>query len=174
MDKVDWKIFVPWILAIATALIGIWQYADKSAQTNREPFLRQQLALVTEAVEKVSTLATSRNLATWKAARERFWELYWGPLSMVEDSAIEGWMIRAGALLGNPRDPVPAQPPVGLADTAYCLAHAARQLVIISWHAELPLFARPNCDTLLLEKVEPRLVDPEPGWEVAPEKAGPA
>ena len=53
----DWKIAVPWVLSLATVAIGVWQYADKQAQANREPFLKKQLELVFEASETVARLA---------------------------------------------------------------------------------------------------------------------
>ncbi|TIT47937.1 MAG: hypothetical protein E5W64_15760, partial [Mesorhizobium sp.] len=85
MDHLDWKTFVPWAISIATVLLGIWQYSDKQAQANREPFLKEQTRLLFEASETVSTLANTTDPAVWKNARSRFWTLYWGPLSLVED-----------------------------------------------------------------------------------------
>jgi hypothetical protein len=136
--QVDWKIFVPWVLTVATAGIGIWQYADKQAQTNREPFLREQLKLVFEASEAVSKLATLTDAAEWEKARTDFWVLYWGPLGIVEDPAVAKCMIKAGALVPRPGQPVPPLPLASLEPHSIRLSHAARDLVLDSWNVSLP------------------------------------
>ena len=75
--KFDWKVAIPWFLSLVTVAVGIWQYADKQAQANREPFLRKQLDLIFEASDTVSLLANSTNPEAWEKARARFWVLYW-------------------------------------------------------------------------------------------------
>lgn len=144
MGSFDWKIAVPWLLTLFTAGVGIWQYADKSDQSAREPFLRQQLTLVTEAVETVGTLASSTDTEDWELKRERFWALYWGSLSMVEDPAVERWMVRAGQVIPKPGEAIPPLPLSGLTTPSLCLAHAARDLVLSSWNVKLPQLARPD------------------------------
>ena len=49
------------------------------------PELRARLiAQCEEATTVTSTLATSTDLQTWRAARDRFWVLYWGPMYTLE------------------------------------------------------------------------------------------
>ena len=134
----DWKLAVPWVLGVATIAAGIWQYADKQAQANREPFLREQLELVFEASEKVSTLANSTDPETWSEAHERFWVLYWGPLGLVEDRNVESCMVKAGTIVPKPGAAIPALPLVALQDTSLRLSHAARDLILAGWNIDLP------------------------------------
>jgi len=134
----DWKLAVPWVLGLATIGAGIWQYADKQAQANREPFLRQQLELVFEASEKVSVLANSTDPQTWKDAHDRFWVLYWGPLGLVEDRNVESCMVKAGNIVPKPGAATPPLPLTALQDTSLKLSHAARDLILAGWNVDLP------------------------------------
>lgn len=136
--KFDWKIAVPWLLSLLTFAVGIWQYADKQAQANREPFLKKQMDLVFEASDTVSTLANATDAESWKKARARFWVLYWGPLGIVEDSRIARCMIDAGRLVPQPQADVPALPVTGLRTTSIRLSHVARDFILDNWDVQLP------------------------------------
>jgi len=142
MNGFDWKATIPWLLSLATIAIGIWQYADKQAQANREPFLREQMKFLFEASDVVSTLASTTDAKTWQDARARFWVLYWGPLSLVEDIPVERCMVKAGALVPPPEiAETPELPLKKLQNISYELAHLARNLVIQSWDAQLAMTA---------------------------------
>jgi hypothetical protein len=135
----DWKIAIPWLLSLVTVAVGIWQYADKQAQANREPFLREQLKLVFEASETVSKLANLTTPNEWQEARTRFWVLYWGPLGLVEDPAVARCMVKAGLIVPGPeKTEVPALPLATLKQTSIQLSHAARDLILSSWDVSLP------------------------------------
>lgn len=134
----DWKTTVPWLLSIATIGIGIWQYADKQAQANREPFLQQQLKLVFEATEVVSVLANTTDPKTWGEKRERFWVLYWGPLGVVESRLVARCMKLAGTKIPKPGEPIPELPMEQLDAISLALSHAARDLILSSWQVHLP------------------------------------
>jgi hypothetical protein len=135
----DWKIVVPWLLSVVTVAVGIWQYADKQAQANREPFLKEQLKLVFEASETVAKLANVTDPKTWQEARTRFWVLYWGPLGLVEDAVVARCMIKAGQIIPGPEHAeVPPLPLSGLKQTSIQLSHAARNLILDSWDVSLP------------------------------------
>jgi hypothetical protein len=139
----DWKVFVPWMLTLATLIAGIWQYADKQAQANREPFLLKQLDLVFEASQTVSVLSNSTDSAAWEKARVRFWELYWGPLGLVEDGAVERCMRQAGLIVPQPGTNPGTLPLTKLRSVSLELSHAARDLVLESWNTSLaPLASR--------------------------------
>jgi hypothetical protein len=139
MDRFDWKTLIPWLLSIATIAIGIWQYADKQAQANREPFLKEQLRLVFEASETVSTLANSTDEKIWQEARTKFWTLYWGPLGIVEDRDVASAMVEAGRLVpGTDKPGAPPLPLAALRQPSLKLSHAARDLILESWGVDLP------------------------------------
>lgn len=60
----------------------------------RKPFLERQQALYFEAASAASKLVTSDEGAEREAARKRFYHLFWGELSVVEDELVEGAMVR--------------------------------------------------------------------------------
>lgn len=136
--KTDWKTVIPWLMSIATIAIGIWQYADKQAQANREPFLKEQLDLVFEASNVVSTLANTTNTETWELNRERFWVLFWGPLGVVESRQVARCMAAAGTKIPKPGKPMPELPLSDLENVSLALSHASRELILNSWQVSLP------------------------------------
>jgi len=60
----------------------------------RKPFLERQQALYFEATSAASKLATLDRGAERDAAHKRFYHLFWGELSMVEDELVESAMVR--------------------------------------------------------------------------------
>ena len=143
--NLDWKIGIPWALSLATVAIGVWQYADKQAQANREPFLKRQLELVFEASETVSVLANSTDPIAWEKARARFWVLYWGPLSIVEDNRIVTCMVVAHKMVPEPQVKItPELPLTALQTTSLSLAHVARDFILESWDVQLPALPPPS------------------------------
>jgi hypothetical protein len=131
-------VVIPWLLTLLTAGIGIWKVTAEQGQANRQPFLQKQLELAFQTSETASQLATLTNPDDWEKARLKFWLLYWGPLSVVEDRNVESEMVKFG-------QPVPAQPVANpklpmtsLEVPSYDLAHALRDLVLSSWNVNLP------------------------------------
>ena len=55
---------------------------------SQRPYREKQIELYFEASRAASTIATSSNLQEKATAEERFWNLYWGPLSVVEDTLV--------------------------------------------------------------------------------------
>jgi hypothetical protein len=143
MGGLNLTVVVPWILTLATALGGIWQFTAQQSQANRKPFLEKQLELSFQAAEMAGRLASETDAAEWEKARIAFWRLYWGPLSVVEDTAVESAMVEFGKLV--PTEPVnaPKLPMSSLGVPSYNLAHALRDLVLASWKVDLaPLQGR--------------------------------
>jgi hypothetical protein len=137
MEKINFSVVIPWVLSLLTAGIGIWQFGVQQGQANRQPFLQKQLELTFQTSETASQLATLTNPDDWEKARLKFWLLYWGPLSVVEDRNVETEMVKFGQLV--PAQPVanPKLPMTSLEVPSYNLAHALRDLVLISWDVKL-------------------------------------
>jgi hypothetical protein len=137
-NGISLAIIIPWILTLVTALIGIWQFTVQQSQSNRQQFLQKQLELAFQASESASRLATLTEPAEWEKARQTFWILYWGPLSIVENRAVESAMVEFGK--GVPPEPVSnlKLPMASLQVPSYELAHALRDLVLDSWNVHLP------------------------------------
>jgi len=72
------------------------QAAIVSVRESRKPFLERQLALYFEATKAAAQLSTLPRGAAWNAARQRFWELYWGELGLVEDPGVLAAMVTFG------------------------------------------------------------------------------
>jgi hypothetical protein len=72
----------------------------------RKPYLKQQMELCINASESAAVLASTHDYAMWEKARERFWVLYWRPLSIVEMpfgddiGPVEQLMVAIGNKLG--------------------------------------------------------------------------
>ncbi|WP_162917088.1 ATP synthase subunit B family protein [Dongia deserti] len=76
------------------------RYAESRRIEATRPFLEMQLKLYTEAAQVTSRIATGSGDTS--ADQRRFWELYTGELSMVEDGAVSKAMVEFGtALEGN-------------------------------------------------------------------------
>jgi hypothetical protein len=124
--------------AAATALVGIWQFRNQREQSNRQPFLQKQLELCFEASDTAARLATETDRTEWEKARLRFWRLYWGTLSIVEDTNVEKAMMALGELVPDRPVPQPELPMKSLEEPSLSLAHAARILILKSWNVDLP------------------------------------
>lgn len=76
--------------------LAFWTVVEFSASASfvaKKPFLERQLNLCFEAAATVSTLATTTDSGVRKKARIRFFELFWGELVLVENTAVAGAMI---------------------------------------------------------------------------------
>jgi hypothetical protein len=103
----------------------------------RKPYLKQQMELCINASESAAVLASTHDYAMWEKARERFWVLYWRPLSIVEMpfgddiGPVEQLMVAIGNKLG----PVKDNPELPLGEMellSFQLAHHCRDLILRS------------------------------------------
>ena len=138
------KVVTP-ILAVATFGWGIYTYKDASrlererrqeeawrnAETRRieatRPYLDRQLTLYTEVTRLTATIVTSLDSSEIEKATNRFYELYWGELALVEHGQVEGAMVAFREALEGKR------PGDDLGQLALRLAHACRDELAASW-----------------------------------------
>lgn len=146
----NWQVLVSALIGAATIGVGIWQFREDSemrAHTARlearKPFLEKQMALCFAASEAAATLATTTDSERWRASRETFWMLYWGPLSVVERplaagevGPVEARMVAFGKRL-KPLQENPELPLSELQTNSFDLAHACRDLMFDSWEIEV-------------------------------------
>lgn len=137
MVDIDWKTAIPWALSLATLSVGIWQYVDKAAQANREPFLREQLKLAIETSDVVARLSTTTDPKQWETDRNRFWTIYYGPLAFFEDVEVERKMVEVGNVVPRPGLPTPNLPFVSLQSKALSLDYELRRLTLDAWRIDL-------------------------------------
>jgi hypothetical protein len=117
---------------LLTALIGLYWNFRNAKSARKEPFLRKQLELCHDASLSAARLASLANIDEWLLARQRFWELFWGPLSIVEDIDVKKAMENFGAELRELGDS-PTLPAKLLGRHSFRLARAIRVLILKSW-----------------------------------------
>ncbi len=120
--------FQPWHL-VANYLATIRRDVETRNLEARKQYLTRQLELYTEATRAAAKLATSnQDSREFAAAKQRFWELYWGELSMVENAEVETAMKWMGNCLDGECG--------GCFNLERCslgLAHACRRSLADSW-----------------------------------------
>ena len=126
------------LVAVAGFVWGIYQYFDnreREIETARvqatRPFLDRQMTLYTDATRAVAVIATSADAAEKAKAEQRFWELYWGELALVEDHRVENAMVAFKNGLVGQIDKADLQ------QLALDLAHACRESLADSWGVDL-------------------------------------
>ena len=138
---------IKWVtafVAVGGLLWGITSFlitsriqAETRQLESRKPFLERQLRLYEEATKNASILATSSDVNAIEPARQRFWELYWGELAMVEngglnakEGGVESAMVKFGDCMNKGCTQAALQP------LALRLAHACRDSLAVSWGVE--------------------------------------
>ena len=153
-----WLKIVSPLLAIAAFLWGIYTYrdaarqqlertsieADHIAQTRRieatRPYLDTQLALYIEATQVTAIIATSKDEKEVEENKQRFRELYWGELALVEHGKVIQAMIAFHVALDSNKEQSE------LARLALNLAHACREELAISWGVDNWRTTQPTSD----------------------------
>jgi hypothetical protein len=125
------------LTAVITALITLVVYWLQQRQKNRKPFLQRQLDLCFAATQAAASLASEVDTGKWKEARTTFWQLYWGPLSIVESREVEAAMFEFGKLVPTGEIVEQHLPVTALQIPSYELAHAVRKLILKSWGVHL-------------------------------------
>ena len=122
-------------IAVLTFLFGVIQYfrSERTKQDDRRieaarPFLELQLKLYQDVTGAASTIVTSQVAAERDAASLRFKRLYWGQLSMVEDTSVEAAMVNFASALDEGADLESLQ------IASLELAHACRASLSRSWN----------------------------------------
>ena len=124
------------VVALGGLALGIVNYlatVRRDAETRnleaRKTYLTRQLDLYTDATRAAAKLATMPpDSAEYLKARARFWELYWGELSMVENREVEAAMKGMGDCLNRQGGVCPR-----LTQHSLDLAHACRRSLAESW-----------------------------------------
>jgi hypothetical protein len=115
---------------------------------SQKPFLEKQLNAYFEAASMASQLATldlRSKLDDWQKARQRFWELYWGELAVVESTEVASAMVSYRNALLPLMDCVDANKiddcsglQKALSTASLALAHEARKSIEEGWGYQLP------------------------------------
>jgi len=127
------------IVAVVVALWALTQFisakidaADTERLKAQQPFLTKQLDTYSEVMKQVGILITvPRDRKEWVQSEERYWQLYWSELSVVESPEVEGGMVRfANQLNIFKRDGSNIDT---LQNCSYELAHYVRASIQARW-----------------------------------------
>ena len=138
---------------LVSGFIAFEQYKSEAKQVREtqqfeaaKPFLQRQLDLCVEASDAAATLASARDADRIATALDRFWELYFGSLHIVEDTgenSVEAKMILFGRIVNKlPSDSkdlvVLGSEQRGLNDASLEIARACRRLIEQGWQSVVP------------------------------------
>ena len=145
-QKKSWNL-APLITILVAAIpvtVGLTQYYITRQTEFRKRFWEEQVAVYREAEDAAAEIAMSPDLKSAADARQRFWKLYWGKLSMIEHREVEQAMIAFGVTLaacekGESNDCFDTTVKEGSTSTAlrrltYVLAHCARYSLAMTWN----------------------------------------
>jgi homospermidine synthase len=114
------------------AQVALVQLAAQQAHERQKPFVEAQMKYYFEATETATQIARTTEGSAREKLIQRFWQLYWGPLAVVEDEEVEAAMVAYGQhLKKNPRDAA------SLETLSLAVAHACRGSLKRLWVPEL-------------------------------------
>jgi hypothetical protein len=121
-------------LALATLVWSAYSFIRLRAVEAAKPYLEKKLAWCESAVETTARLANASQMQPVDI--ERFWQMYWGVMGLIEKDTITNAMIAYGkdlpAQTATNAKP-PGAPPAGLKAKSLTLAHACRQELSLEW-----------------------------------------
>jgi hypothetical protein len=112
--------------------IALVQLAAQQAHERQKPFVEAQMKLYFEAAEAAAQIPRTADSGARGKLIQRFWQLYWGPLAVVEDEEVERAMVAYGRQLK--KDPLDAS---SLETLSLGVAHACRSSLKRLWVPEL-------------------------------------
>ena len=114
--------FITTIVAILGLFFGVYKFIQVQKIDAAKPYLQKKLSWCIEAVETASYIANSASSTTSK--EQRFWELYWGVMGMVENKEITEAMVKFGEALDSKNN---------LKSLSLNIAHACRNEMANDW-----------------------------------------
>jgi hypothetical protein len=149
--------WLPVLTVVVGTLWGLYTYLDhqkevanQAARQDKQqaaarlfeaqkPLLEQQLALYFEAAQVAGKLVTLKpGDSEWGNNENRFWQLYWSELSMVESRDVEGAMVNVGKqLVEYKKYPNKDENIHALNTSVYELAHAIRNGIQTAWISKI-------------------------------------
>jgi len=114
------------------AEVARFQAATQQAHERQKPFVELQMKYYFEAAETAAKIPRTSDPKDRHDLVIRFWQLYWGPLAVVEDEPVAAAMVEYGKELtkNSPSDPT-------LENLSLRVAHACRDSLKRLWVPEL-------------------------------------
>lgn len=114
------------------AQVALVQLAAQQAHERQRPFVEAQMKYYFEAAETATQIARTTEGSAREKLVQRFWQLYWGPLAVVEDEEVEAAMVAYGRHLKNSQHDA-----ANLETLSLAVAHACRGSLKRLWVPEL-------------------------------------
>lgn len=110
------------IVAVCGLIFGIVKFVQIQQIEASKPYLERKLEWCEEAVEMASSIANAKGQSG--PEEQRFWELYWGVMGLVENEEVTKAMVAFGDELESNRQ---------LKHKALAIAHACRLEMARDW-----------------------------------------
>jgi hypothetical protein len=131
-------------LAVATLVWSAYSFIQLRAVEAAKPYLEKKLAWCETAVETTARIANANPIAPNDV--ERFWQMYWGVMGLIEKQSITDAMIAFGDELNKAPTEEPELwagdikgefvPHTGLQAKSLALAHACRHELSLEWSGQ--------------------------------------
>lgn len=157
-QKKSWNLapLITLIVAAIPVTVGLTQYYITRQTEFRKRFWEEQIGLYRDATDAAAEIAMAPDLTAAGPARQKFWKLYWGKLSMIEHKEVERAMMSFGEALSRcEKDKnedettcfgvVEGATPTVLRSRAYKLAHCARYSLTMTWNPAEIDDSPPDC-----------------------------
>lgn len=110
------------LVAVCGLIFAVLKFMHIQQIEASRPYLEKKLEWCEEAVEIASSIANAKGHAD--AEEQRFWQLYWGVMGLVENQAVTDAMVDFGGQLQTGGD---------LKHKALAIAHACRNELANDW-----------------------------------------
>ena len=140
------------MVAVAGLLVGVFQYVTSQKESFRQEYWSRQLAEYQLILEAASDVASSTSLQQSKAARQKFWSVYWGRSALLEHQIVATALTDFARALGECESKQSDECFTSssgdfvtvLRDLSNELAHCARASLQKTWNP-VDLGQRPTC-----------------------------
>lgn len=100
-------------------------------QESKKNYWEEQNKTYKDAIDAAATIAGADSLESVKEERKKFWRLYWGIMSLVENRSVEGAMKDFGDSLEKWE--MTQEKPLGMERLVYAIAHCGRKSLQNTW-----------------------------------------
>ena len=119
------------LLTILGLVTGALQYRDAKKKEFYATFWHRRMELYEQATDAAAAIAGAPNLEAVKLEHSRFWQLFWGPMSLVEDQGAKKAMEDFGGCLTAVEESSASMS--SLRQPAYRLAKGLRESLARTW-----------------------------------------
>jgi hypothetical protein len=131
-----WDIILKALTLVGTLVAAAWAvhtYADTKEKEFYTAFWNNKLALFVETSSVASTMATTTSIDEFNKAREKYWELFYGRLSLVEGKSVKAAMESFAGEVPSSLIEQGMLPLQSLQQPAYRLTLALKEELGVAW-----------------------------------------